>query len=74
MHANVSQLVNQGRFEEARLSVAQANANGDINDPVVLTVYKEIVDTIRYEKESVLIFERRRNVLLTSLCGQDIRH
>lgn len=31
--------------------VAQANANGDITDPIVLTVYKEIIDTLKWEKE-----------------------
>lgn len=31
--------------------VAQTNANGDMSDPVVLTVYKEIIDTLRWEKE-----------------------
>lgn len=44
-------LVHEGHFDAARLTVAQANANGDINNPVVLTVYKEIVDTLRWEKE-----------------------
>lgn len=38
-------------FEEARLSVAQCNAHSDQNDPVVLAIYKEIVDTLRWEKE-----------------------
>lgn len=45
-------LVSQRMFDEARLSVAQANANGDIADPVVLAVHKEIVDTLRWEKEN----------------------
>ena len=40
-----------GLVEEARLSVAQTNANGDLSDPVVLAVYKEIIDTLKYEKE-----------------------
>lgn len=31
--------------------MAQTNANGDVTDPVVLTVYKEIIDTLRWEKE-----------------------
>jgi hypothetical protein len=39
-------------LETARIVVAQANANGDANDPVVLTVYKEIVDTLRFEREN----------------------
>lgn len=44
-------LVNQGHFDAARLAVAQTNANGDINNQVVLTVYKEIVDTLKWERE-----------------------
>lgn len=44
-------LVATGHFEEARISVAQTNANGDLSDPVALAVYKEIVDTLRWEKE-----------------------
>ncbi|UJO13892.1 MFS-type transporter oryC [Fulvia fulva] len=44
-------LVNAGLFEKARLSVAQTNANGDLDDPVVLVVYKEIVDTLKWEKD-----------------------
>ena len=44
-------LVNAGLFDEARVSVAQTNANGDLADPVVLAVYKEIVDTLKWEKE-----------------------
>jgi hypothetical protein len=50
-------LVNQGLYEEARTSVAQTNANGDINNPVVVAVYKEIVDTLNWEKENVLTFK-----------------
>ena len=44
-------LVNKGYFDAARTTVAQTNANGDLNNPVVLTVYKEIVDTLKWEKE-----------------------
>ncbi|KAF2765509.1 putative hexose carrier protein [Teratosphaeria nubilosa] len=44
-------LVHEGLHDEARLSVAQANADGDVTDPVVLTIYKEIVDTLKWEKE-----------------------
>jgi hypothetical protein len=44
-------LVHQGYYEEARLSVAQTNSNGDLSDPVTIAVYKEILDTIRWEKE-----------------------
>lgn len=31
--------------------MAQTNADGDLSDPVVLAVYKEIVDTLKWEKE-----------------------
>ncbi|KAF2251694.1 putative hexose carrier protein [Trematosphaeria pertusa] len=44
-------LVHEGHYEEARLVVAQTNANGDISNPIVLTVYKEIVDTLEWEKK-----------------------
>lgn len=44
-------LVHKGLHEEARIVVTQTNANGDMNDPVVLAVYKEIVDTLKWEKE-----------------------
>lgn len=44
-------LVHEGLHEEARLSVAQANADSDLSDPVVLAVYKEIVDTLKWERE-----------------------
>ncbi|KAK0299556.1 hypothetical protein LTS00_002001 [Friedmanniomyces endolithicus] len=40
-----------GMMEEARTVVAQTNANGVIDDPVVLAVYKEIIDTLKWEKE-----------------------
>jgi hypothetical protein len=39
-------------YEEARLVVAQCNSNGDLNDPIAIAQYKEIVDTIEYEKNS----------------------
>jgi hypothetical protein len=44
-------LVHEGFFEEARIAVAQTNADSDLSHPVVLTVYKEIVDTIAWEKK-----------------------
>jgi hypothetical protein len=44
-------LVHEGLFEEARVVVAQTNANGNLSDPVVLVVYKEIIDTLKWEKE-----------------------
>lgn len=44
-------LAYQGRFEAARAVVAQTNAGGDASHPLVLTVYKEIVDTLAWEKK-----------------------
>ncbi|KAJ5097840.1 hypothetical protein N7532_004841 [Penicillium argentinense] len=44
-------LVHQGYYEEARLSVAQTNAGGNTSDPVVVAIFKEIVDTLKWEKE-----------------------
>lgn len=44
-------LVHEGHFEAARAAVAQANSNGDILDPVSLAVYKEIIDTLEWEKK-----------------------
>ncbi|KAJ7069581.1 MFS sugar transporter-like protein [Mycena amicta] len=40
----------QGRTENALRTVALTHANGDVNDPVVLTQYKEIIDTLEFEK------------------------
>lgn len=47
-------LVYQGYPEEARICIAQTNADGDLSDPVVLAVYKEILDTLKFEKERSL--------------------
>ncbi|KAI0475324.1 putative hexose carrier protein [Xylariaceae sp. FL0804] len=44
-------LVHEGHFETARLSVAQTNTNGDVSHPVAVTVYKEILDTLEWEKK-----------------------
>jgi Sugar (and other) transporter len=65
----------QGYFDEARLVVAQTNVNGNLSDPVVLTIYKEIVDALKLEKECkhsiVEIFKdpivRRRFLIGTSV-------
>jgi sugar porter (SP) family MFS transporter len=43
-------LVYKGRKEEALTVIAQAYANGDTSNPVVLAQFKEIVDTFEYEK------------------------
>lgn len=44
-------LAYQGNYVGARQVVAQTNASGDLNHPVVLTVYKEIIDTLAWEKK-----------------------
>ena len=44
-------LIAKGRKEEALEILAIANANGDMNDPTVLVQFKEIEDTIIFEKE-----------------------
>ncbi|KAL1859655.1 hypothetical protein Daus18300_009520 [Diaporthe australafricana] len=44
-------LAYQGLYEASREVVAQTNANGNPNDPVVLAVYKEIIDTLAWEKK-----------------------
>ncbi|KAF8855322.1 putative hexose carrier protein [Acephala macrosclerotiorum] len=43
-------LAHEDYLEEALIVCAQTNADGDVSDPVALTVYKEIVDTIAWEK------------------------
>ncbi|MCJ1239887.1 hypothetical protein MMC14_007885 [Varicellaria rhodocarpa] len=43
-------LVYQDQHSAAINVVAQTYANGDTTSPIVLTAYKEIVDTINYEK------------------------
>ncbi|KAK7959531.1 sugar transporter [Apiospora aurea] len=44
-------LVHRGLFEEARTVVAQTNSNGNLTNPVTVAVYKEILDTIEFEKK-----------------------
>lgn len=44
-------LVRQEFYDEARIVVAQTNANGDLSDPLVMAIYKEIVDTLDWEKK-----------------------
>ncbi|KAM0313571.1 hypothetical protein ACHAO8_005375 [Botrytis cinerea] len=39
-----------GRTEEALIVIAQTHANGDTSNPIVLAQYKEIIDTIEYER------------------------
>ncbi|KAF2448732.1 putative sugar transporter [Karstenula rhodostoma CBS 690.94] len=44
-------LVHEGFYEEARMAVAQTNADGNLSNTIVLTVYKEILDTLEWEKK-----------------------
>ncbi|KAI1100775.1 putative hexose carrier protein [Jackrogersella minutella] len=44
-------LVYEGYYEYARTSVAQTNSNGNLRDPVAIAVYKEILDTLEWEKK-----------------------
>ncbi|ORY35341.1 general substrate transporter [Naematelia encephala] len=71
-------LVKNDRLDEARCVVAQANADGDISHPVVVTVYKEIIDTLAYEtstgasmspKEIIRTPGARRRVLIGASAG-----
>ncbi|KAH7093574.1 general substrate transporter [Paraphoma chrysanthemicola] len=44
-------LISRGRHAEAREVLAIANAHGDIDSPLVTVQFKEIEDTIRFERE-----------------------
>ena len=37
--------------EDARISVAQTNSNGDVTDPISIAVFQEIVDTLAWERQ-----------------------
>lgn len=43
-------LVAQGRLEDAHFVIAQTNARGDLDSPIVLEEFKIIVETLNYEK------------------------
>jgi hypothetical protein len=43
-------LAYKNRCEDALAVVAQTYANGDAQNPIVLVAFKEIIDTIEYEK------------------------
>jgi MFS family permease len=43
-------LAYKNRREDALAVVAQTYANGDAQNPIVLVAFKEIIDTIEYEK------------------------
>lgn len=69
-------LVDKGHIETARIVVAQANANSNVDDPVVLAVFKEIIDTLKWEKENVMTFMEtiknpiaRKRLLIGSSAG-----
>ena len=40
----------QGLNDEAHETLALVNADGDMNSPIVLVQFKEIVDTLTYER------------------------
>ncbi|KAK5989368.1 Lactose permease-like protein [Cladobotryum mycophilum] len=52
-------LVSQERYEDARIAVAQTNTNGDLTDPLAMAVYKEIVDTLAWEKKNGITMSPR---------------
>lgn len=45
-------LMMQGRKEEALDVLAIMSANGDANDPVTLTQFQQVSETVEYEKEN----------------------
>lgn len=49
-------LIDQDRHDEALEVLAAVNAHGDQNNPVVLVQYREISDTIAFEKSRQLSF------------------
>jgi hypothetical protein len=44
-------LVHEGRHEEALLALAQTHSNGRVDDAAVLVQFRQITDTIAFEKE-----------------------
>ncbi|KAF2636587.1 general substrate transporter [Massarina eburnea CBS 473.64] len=66
-------LIRQGRLDEALEVLAIANASGDATSPIVLVQFKEIQDTLRWEKERELSMAQalsqpanRKRILITS--------
>jgi hypothetical protein len=43
-------LQSRGRSEEALLALAQTHSNGDINDPAVMIQFRQISDTLAFER------------------------
>jgi hypothetical protein len=71
-------LVYRNRNEEALTAVAQTCADGDEQDPIVLATYREIVDTIDFEKNTgetlsavqmIKTPSARRRILLVISCA-----
>lgn len=70
-------LIYRGRNAEAMKIIAYTNCDGDENDPIVLVQYKEIVETLDFEKnagEKLSMMEivktpsaRKRTMLATSV-------
>jgi len=42
----------QGRIDDAKLAVALTHTNGDLSNPIVLSQFKQIEDTITWEKNN----------------------
>jgi hypothetical protein len=66
-------LIDQERHEEAMEVLAVANANGDKQDPIVVVQFREISDTIAWEKSRGLTFlqcwqtpANRKRLILTA--------
>jgi hypothetical protein len=71
-------LVYKNRKEEALTVIAQTCADGDEQDPVVLATFREVVDTIDFEKNAgetlsatqmVKSPSARRRILLVVSCA-----
>lgn len=45
-------LIHKDQHEEALEAIALSHSDGDHDDPITLAQYKEIVDTLRFERES----------------------
>lgn len=45
-------LAYQGRHEEALEALAKTQSDGIVDDPVVLLTYQEIMDTLKFERET----------------------
>jgi hypothetical protein len=67
-----------GREEEALEVLAIMSANGDASDPVVMTQYKQVSDTVAYEKvnkasnnwiDAFRTRSNRKRILLACSCA-----